>query len=67
MIEVSINDEKRSVSEGLSLAKLLEELGVRDYILLVELNGELIRRESFEEARVEKGDILELIRISGGG
>ena len=67
MIEVSINGEKRSVSEGMNLAKILDELGVREQVLLVELNGQLVRREQFDEERVESGDILELIRVAGGG
>ncbi len=67
MIEVSINGETRSVSEGLKLRQLLEELGVLEHILLVEMNGDLIRREHFDENAVEEGDILELIRITGGG
>ena len=67
MIEVSINGEKRSLSAGLSLAKLLDELGVREQILLVELNGEMVRRERFDDEKVESGDILELIRVAGGG
>ncbi len=67
MIEVSINGETRSVSEGLKLSRLLEELGVHEHILLVEMNGDMIRREHFDENTVEEGDILELIRIIGGG
>ncbi|MCP4679449.1 MAG: sulfur carrier protein ThiS [Deltaproteobacteria bacterium] len=67
MIEVSINGETRSVNEGLKLSQLLEELGVAEHILLVEMNGDMIRREHFDENAVEEGDILELIRITGGG
>ena len=67
MSEVTINGEKRSVKGGLNVAQLLDELGVRQHILIVELNGEIVRRESFDEALVEDGDILELIRVAGGG
>ena len=67
MIEVNINGETRSVGEGLKLHQLLEELGVLEQILLVEMNGDLIRRERFDENTVKEGDILELIRITGGG
>ena len=67
MIEVTVNGETRSVSPGRNLSQILEELGVLDYILLVEMNGDMIRREQFDEETVAGGDILELIRITGGG
>lgn len=66
-INVSINGEPRTASKGINLAELLDELGVREHILLVELNGEMIRRERFDEEKVNDGDILELIRVAGGG
>jgi sulfur carrier protein len=66
-IEIEIDGGKKIASSGLNLAELLDELGVREHILLVELNGEMIRRERFDEEKVQDGDILELIRVAGGG
>jgi thiamine biosynthesis protein ThiS len=67
MIEITINGEKRSVPQGLNIAELVLELGLKDSILLAELNGEFILKDRFPEESVEQGDILELIRITGGG
>ncbi|MDJ0764146.1 MAG: sulfur carrier protein ThiS [Myxococcota bacterium] len=67
MIEVRINGETKSIPEGQKVGKLLETLGVRDQTLLVERNGELIRREAFDDEIIAHMDVLELIRITGGG
>ena len=66
-ININVNGEQRVSRQGLNLAELLDELGVREHILLVELNGDMIRRKRLEEERVQDGDILELIRVAGGG
>ncbi|MCP4601315.1 MAG: sulfur carrier protein ThiS [Proteobacteria bacterium] len=67
MIDVSINGEKQSVSNGLNLTGLLQELGVSESVLVVEQNGEMIRKDRFDENQVSDGDVLELIRLTGGG
>lgn len=67
MIEVTLNGEKRKIRKGLCVTELLEDLGLRDSILLAEINGEMVHKDRFPEEPVEEGDILELIRITGGG
>ena len=67
MIEVTINGQNRKIRKGLSVTELLLDLGLKDSILLAEINGEMVHKDRFPEERVEEGDILELIRITGGG
>lgn len=67
MIEITINGEKKSVKKGLTVSALLKELGLTHSILLAEINGEIVAKARFPEEHVEQGDILELIRITGGG
>ena len=67
MIEITINGESRSVPKGLTVAELLVELELKDSILLAEINGEMVLKDRFSEERIASGDILELIRITGGG
>lgn len=67
MIEVLLNGESRSVDSGLTLARLLDIIGVHGETVVVERNGKLVSRAQFDREPVADGDRLELIRIVGGG
>lgn len=67
MIDVTINGEARQIDSGLTVAELLEEIGVKAETVVVELNGTLVTREHFEDEPIGGGDRLELVRIVGGG
>ena len=67
MIEVRINGEMTSIDEGLNIGSLLDKLDVRGHTLMVERNGEILKRERFNDVVIVKGDVLELIRLTGGG
>jgi sulfur carrier protein len=51
-----------------TVESLLEELNVaqRGYVT-VELNGEILERESFVRTPVKGGDVLEFLYFMGGG
>lgn len=66
-IEVRVNGEERSVPGGLSVHALLEHLGLQPRLVVVERNGDILRRESYPDAPVEAGDALELVHFVGGG
>ena len=55
-------------SETLNIHALLEKLTVAqpEYVT-VELNGEILDRESFALTRVKEGDAVEFLYFMGGG
>ena len=67
MIELVVNGKPRTVERPLSLLEYLEELGVNPAIVAVEHNGEIIRRERYGETSLRDGDVLEIVRMVGGG
>lgn len=66
-IQVEMNGEPRDVPSGLSVAELLKHLELHPRLIVVERNREILRREAYEETRVEDGDTLELVHFVGGG
>jgi sulfur carrier protein len=66
-VPVRINGELREVPAGLSLEQLLEWLELQPRLVVVEQNGEILRRDSYATARVAEGDALELVHFVGGG
>jgi thiamine biosynthesis protein ThiS len=66
-VQVQINGEPRSIPDGMSVEQLLLHLDLHPKLIVVEHNGEILRRDSYAEARVAAGDTLELVHFVGGG
>ena len=64
---VSWNNEPRSLPAGLTVAEAIEAAGVRLWVYMVELNGDLVRHEEFDGVYLEEGDIVELVHMPYGG
>lgn len=66
-ITVTINGAERSVAPGLRVAALLESLGLRPQLVVVEHNREILARTALAEVEVREGDSLEIVHFVGGG
>ncbi len=66
-MKLQINGEKRELAEGLTLAALLEQLGMKADRVAVELNREIVRRERWAQTHLSEGDRLEIVQFVGGG
>jgi sulfur carrier protein len=66
-IEVTINGGVRRVPAGCSLALLMARLGVPVAGTAVELSGEIVPQARFEATRLRQGQVLEIVRLVGGG
>ena len=64
---VRVNGDQRAVPAGLSVAGLLEHLGLHPRMVVVERNGAILRRDALDDAPVEPGDTYELVHFVGGG
>jgi thiamine biosynthesis protein ThiS len=65
-LKLTINGEGREVAAATVLA-LLEELGLNPAATVVELNHAIVDRGAYRETSLAEGDVLELVRIVGGG
>jgi len=62
-----INGEPREFPDGLSLAALVAQLGMKADRVAVELNLEIVPRTSWDAAVLKDGDKLEIVHFVGGG
>ena len=67
MIEIRVNGETTSCPEGMNLVQMLEHLGYRPQLVVVEFNGEILPRARWAEQPVREADGLEVVTIVGGG
>ena len=69
-MQLKINGEIKTVNdttEELLLEALLENLGYKPQLVVVELNGEIISPEVWTNTKIKHGDCLEVVTIVGGG
>ena len=64
---IQINGEAKEVSDGVTLTQLLEELQIRPGRVVVELNRDIVPRDSFGATLLKAGDALEIVHFVGGG
>ena len=66
-IAVTINGEARSVPAGLTIAGLIEHLGLGGRRVAVERNKAIAPRATHAAVELADGDQLELVTFVGGG
>ncbi len=66
-IQIQVNGELRLCGTGLRLDRLLETLGYRPRLVVVEFNGEILPRQCWADQPVREADVLEVVTIVGGG
>jgi len=66
-MKLTVNGEQREVPDGLDARGLLNELGLKEKLVVVELNREIIKREAIDGTPLNDGDVVEIMRYIGGG
>ena len=64
---ICVNGEDRRLDEGLSLQGLLDDIGLNPAVTAVQHNEDIVSREDLITITLKNGDVVELIRIVGGG
>lgn len=64
---IRVNGEERRVTDGLSIAGMLREIGLDPAKVAVERNLEIVPRSTLGEVCVEDGDDYEIVHFVGGG
>lgn len=66
-MKLLINGEERSFGPALTLSALVEQLGMKQDRVAVELNRNIVAREDWPQTKLSDGDQLEIVQFVGGG
>jgi sulfur carrier protein len=66
-MEVVINGKTEQLPDGISAAQLIEQLGLANERLAMEVNREIVPRSRFDSHCFNPGDQIEIVRAIGGG
>ena len=54
-------------SEGMTVSNLIAEMGFSEAMVAVELNLDILPRDSFSSTVLKENDCIEVVRFVGGG
>ncbi len=66
-LSIRVNGEHRRVTGGISIAEMLNGIGIDPAKVAVERNLAIVPRSAFGETCVEDGDDYEIVHFVGGG
>lgn len=66
-LSIRVNGEHKRVNGGLSIAEMLNSLGIDPGRVAVERNLAVVPRSALGEVQVEDGDDYEVVHFVGGG
>jgi sulfur carrier protein len=66
-VKATINGEARDLPSGITVATLLEQLGVARSGIAVAKNERVVRRAEYESSTIVDGDTVEIIKAVAGG
>ena len=67
MITLTVNGEKRELEGPVRLTAFLETLDFDLRHVAVAHNGAVLQRQKWSEVVLQDGDVLEIVRMVGGG
>jgi thiamine biosynthesis protein ThiS len=65
-MKITINAQEQSC-DSTTLAQLIEQLGMKQDRVAVELNRDIVPRAKWAETNLAEGDKLEIVHFVGGG
>ena len=66
-MNIIVNGEEISTPESTTVEILLNNLEIKDKVMAVAINMEIVKKDKWETHIIEEGDKLELLHFVGGG
>lgn len=66
-MNIILNGEPREVAQDLTVKQLIDELGLAEGRLAVEVNLEIVPRSLHADTRLKANDKIEVVHAIGGG
>ncbi|WP_300361650.1 sulfur carrier protein ThiS [Hydrogenimonas sp.] len=66
-MKLIVNGEEKSFDEGVTLAQVIEKLGIADKVMAAAVNMEVVKKEKWSDFVPKEGDKIELLHFVGGG
>jgi thiamine biosynthesis protein ThiS len=66
-VNITINGERREIPDGLTVAALLDHIGMPSERVAIERNLDILPRARWLETKIQPNDSFEIVHFVGGG
>ena len=66
-IQIYINGEKKNINISSNIINILEEYSLKNKLIAVEINQEVIPKSNYKTKKIYKNDRIEILELIGGG
>jgi thiamine biosynthesis protein ThiS len=66
-MDIRVNGKAREVPDGITIRRLLDELGLHPLRVAVQRNLDIVKRERYDEVVLEPEDTIEILTFMAGG
>jgi thiamine biosynthesis protein ThiS len=66
-MQIQLNGSSKTIPEAMTVAGLVQELGVPSASVVIELNRAILQPDSYATVLLQDNDQVEIIRFVGGG
>ena len=66
-MKVTVNGKPREIPAETDLPSFLRAFDINPQLVAVAINGDVVPKHDYASARVRDGDVLEIVRMVGGG
>ena len=66
-IQIYINGKKKYINSYYNINNILEEYSLKNKIVAVEVNQEVIPKSNYKTKKINKNDKVEIVELIGGG
>ena len=66
-IQIYINGKKKNIKSNFNLINILEEYSLKDKLVAIEINQEVIPKSNYKTKKINKNDRIEILELIGGG
>tara|TARA_B100001123_G_scaffold413063_1_gene511047 strand:+ start:354 stop:572 length:219 start_codon:yes stop_codon:yes gene_type:complete len=65
--KIQLNGDPYEINNGTSLNQLLNKLKIKKTKVAVEINGEIVEKNKYENMILKRNDRVEIVHFIGGG
>ena len=66
-MNIVVNGETLEVKNDITIEELLQQLAIKDKVMAVAVNMEIVKKDNWQEYKIKNNDKLELLHFVGGG
>ena len=66
-IQIYINGKKKNINSNFNLINIVEKYSLKNKLIAVEINREVIPKSSYKSIKINKNDRIEILELIGGG